>query len=83
MKTRLLKEVREIAEYLGCNEEELVNEITKILDAFGVCAIDCVGGDEAEKIKGLFGEMVAVPENKIRNEFRKYLREKLGQELFK
>lgn len=83
MRTRLLKEVREIAKYLGCNEEELVNEITKVLDTFGVCAVDCVGRDEPEKIKGLFGEMVAVPENITRNEFRKYLRDKLRQELFK
>lgn len=83
MKTRLLKEVKEIAEYLGCNEGELVSEIEKVINEFGLYAIELIGKDEKETEKNLFGDQTIVQERVIRNIFRRELREKLRKELFK
>jgi len=86
MKTKILNGLKGkwgLADYLSCNEGELVSEIEKVIDEFGLYAIELIGKDEKETEIGLFGEKVLVPERRMRNEFKAELREKLRKELFK
>jgi hypothetical protein len=46
MKTEILKGLKGkwgLADYLSCNEGELVSEIEKVIDEFGLYAIELIG----------------------------------------
>lgn len=86
MKTEILNGLKGkwgLADYLYCNEGELVSEIEKIIDKFGLYAIELIGKDEPITELNLFGDRTIVPERVYRNELRAQLREKLRKELFK